>query len=108
MEGKIDMAARRQVTNKLRRVYARASKGDKGLILAEVIATTGMGRSTARRMITGPGLPAPKEQVERRRLKAPCLQRRCTGLARARVGADGHAVPLGPDFILGRVPAWGR
>ena len=70
MEGKIDMAARRQVTNKLRRGYARASKRDKGRILAEVMATTGMGRSTARRMLTGPDLPAPKEQVDRRRLKS--------------------------------------
>ncbi|MGB3827141.1 MAG: transposase family protein [Ornithinimicrobium sp.] len=70
MEGKIDMAARRQVTNKLRSAYARASKKDKGLILAEVMVTTGMGRSTARRMLTGPDLAAPKEQVDRRRLKA--------------------------------------
>ncbi len=70
MEGKIDMAARRQVTNKLRRAYARGSKRDKGLILAEVMVTTGMGRSTTRRMLTGPDLPAPKEQVDRRRLKA--------------------------------------
>ena len=30
----------------------------------------GMGRSTARRMLAGPDLPAPKEQVDRRRLKA--------------------------------------
>ncbi len=69
MEGKIDMAARRQVTNKLRRGYARASKRDKGRILAEVMDTTGMGRSTARRILTGLDLPAPKEQVDRRSLK---------------------------------------
>lgn len=69
MEGKIDMAARRQVTNKLRSAYARASKRDKGLILAEVMATTGMGRSTARRMLTGPSLVAPKDQIDKRRLK---------------------------------------
>ena len=69
MEGKIDMTARRQVTNKLRHAYAKASKRDKALILREVMVTTGMGRSTARRMLTGPELPAPKEQVDRRRLK---------------------------------------
>lgn len=70
MEGKIDMAARRQVTNKLRGQYRKASKADKGKILDRVVATTGMGRSTARRMLTGPSLPDPAEQVDGRRLRA--------------------------------------
>ncbi|MBA2787481.1 transposase family protein [Mycobacterium canettii] len=70
MEGKIDMAARRQVTNKLRIQYRKASKADKGKILDRVVATTGMGRSTARRMLTGPRLPDPAEQVDGRRLRA--------------------------------------
>lgn len=70
MEGKIDMAARRQVTNKLRGQYRKASKADKGKILDRVVATTGMGRSTARRMLTGPRLPDPAEQVDGRRLRA--------------------------------------
>lgn len=70
MEGKIDMAARRQVTNKLRDQYRRASKAGKGRILDRVIATIGMGRSTARRMLAGPRLPAPAEQVDRRTLRA--------------------------------------
>lgn len=39
MEGKIDMAARRQVTNKLRSAYVQASKRDKGLILRSRAAT---------------------------------------------------------------------
>lgn len=69
MEGKIDMAARRQVTNKLRTQYRRASKADKSRILDRVVATTGMGRSTARRMLTGPRLPDPAEQVDGRRLR---------------------------------------
>ena len=43
VEGKIPMAARRQVTNKLRTVYARASKRDKARILDEVMSTTGDG-----------------------------------------------------------------
>ncbi|OMH26734.1 hypothetical protein BKD30_04470, partial [Tersicoccus phoenicis] len=34
-----------------------------------MMATTGMGRSTARRMLTGPRLPAPAEQVDKRRLR---------------------------------------
>lgn len=55
------MAARRHVTNKLRTAYEKASKADRGRILDEVMATTGMGRSTARRMLTGPPLPDPAE-----------------------------------------------
>ena len=70
MKGKIDMAARRQVTNKLRGQYRKASKADKGEILDRVVSTTGMGRSTARRMLTGPRLPDPAEQVDGRTLRA--------------------------------------
>jgi hypothetical protein len=70
VEGKIDMAARRQVTNKLRIQYRRASKGDKGKILDRVVATTGMGRSTARRMLSGPKLLHPAERVDGRTLRA--------------------------------------
>lgn len=69
MEGKIDMAARRQVTNKLRTQYRKASKAEKSKILDRVVETTGMGRSTARRMLTGPKLPDPAEQVDRRALR---------------------------------------
>lgn len=70
MEGKIDMAARRQVTNKLRGQYRKASKADKTKILDRVVSTTGMGRSTARRMLTGPALADPAEQVDGRTLRA--------------------------------------
>lgn len=63
------MAARRQVTNKLRVQYCRALKADKSKILDRVVATTGMGRSTARRMLTGPRLPDPGEQVDGRALR---------------------------------------
>jgi len=69
VKGKIDMAARRQVTNKLRIQYRKASKADKTRILDRVVATTGMGRSTARRMLTGPRLPDPATQVDQRRLR---------------------------------------
>ena len=64
------MAARRQVTNKLRGQYRKASKADKSKILDRVAETTGMGRSTARRMLTGPRLPDPAEQVDGRTLRA--------------------------------------
>lgn len=63
------MAARRQVTNKLRIQYRRASKADRGEILDRVVSTTGMGRSTARRLLTGPRLPDPAEQVDGRTLR---------------------------------------
>ena len=69
MEGKIDMAARRQVTNKLRGQYRTATRAERGKILARVVETTGMGRSTARRMLTGPRLPEPAERVDGRTLR---------------------------------------
>jgi hypothetical protein len=67
--GKIDMAARREVTNKLRNVYRSGSKAERGRILTKVQQTTGVGRSTARRLLTGPALPAPRDQVDRGSLK---------------------------------------
>jgi hypothetical protein len=69
VEGKVDMAARRQVTNKLRVQYRKASKGDKGRILDQVMGTTGVGRSTARRLLTGPALPDPVNQVDGRAMR---------------------------------------
>lgn len=70
MEGKIPMAARRHVTNKLRTAYLKASKSERGRILDEVMATTGLGRSTARRALRGPVLPDPAEQIDGRRLRS--------------------------------------
>jgi hypothetical protein len=69
VESKIDMAARRQVTNKLRAQYRKASKADKSKILDHVVSTTGMGRSTTRRLLTGPRLPDPAAQVDGRTLR---------------------------------------
>lgn len=69
LERKIDMAGRQQVTNKLRGQYRRASKADRSKILDQVVDTTGMGRSTARRMLGGSRLPDPAEQVDGRRLR---------------------------------------
>lgn len=45
------------------------SRADKGAILDRVMVTTGMGRSTARRMLTGPKLPHPRDQADKRSLK---------------------------------------
>lgn len=69
MEGKINLSARRQVTNKLRDAYQRATKPDKSSILDEVVATTGLARSSVRRLLTGPRLPAPKDQIDKRKLR---------------------------------------
>jgi hypothetical protein len=69
VEGKIPMAARRQVTKRLRGAYARASKRDKGRILDEVVDTTGLARSSARRLLTGPTPPDPGVRVDRRGLR---------------------------------------
>jgi hypothetical protein len=63
------MAARRQVTNKLRGQHRTAAKADKTKIVDRVVATTGMGRWTARRMLTGPRLPESAEQVDGRTLR---------------------------------------
>ncbi|MDZ7578187.1 MAG: hypothetical protein U0904_08445 [Candidatus Nanopelagicales bacterium] len=63
------MAARRQVTNKLRTQYRKASRVDKGKILDRVVDTTGMGRPAARRMLAGPRLPDPAEPVDGRTLR---------------------------------------
>ena len=64
------MVARRQVTNKLRIKYRGARKADRGRILDRVVATTAVGRSTARRMLTGPPLPDSTVQVGGRALRA--------------------------------------
>ena len=63
------MAARRHVTNKLRDAYAKASKTDKGRILDEVVNTTGLARVSARRLLSGPALPGPADQVDKRSLR---------------------------------------
>jgi hypothetical protein len=63
------MAARRQVTNKLRETYRKASKKDKGRILTQVTDTTGLARSSARRLLNGPRLPDPSDQVDKRALR---------------------------------------
>ncbi len=69
MKGKIDLSARRQVTNKLRDAYGRASKADKARILDEVQAATGVARSMARRLLSGPRLSDLAAQVDRRQLR---------------------------------------
>lgn len=70
MEGKIDMAATRQATKKLQGQYRKASKSDKGKILDWVVSTTRMGCSTAQRMLTGPILGDPAEQIDGRTLRS--------------------------------------
>lgn len=69
MEGKIALSARRQVTNKLRSAYRGASRVDKGRILDQAQASTGVGRSTARMLLAGPHLPDPSGQIDRRSVR---------------------------------------
>lgn len=69
MEGKINMAARRQVTTRLRDAYRKDFKADRGRTLDRVVETTGMGRSTARRLLSGPRLPDPGDQIDKRSVK---------------------------------------
>jgi len=63
------MVARRHVTNKLHTAYTKAKKADKTRILNQVMTATGMGRSSARRMLVGGFQPNPKDQVDQRRLR---------------------------------------
>lgn len=96
MKGKIDMAARRQVTNKLRTRYRRATKAEKGRILDRVVDTTGMGRSTARRCCPAPDsrsrpsgsmgahLRPQKLQRRRRHLDTEALKPSINRLAKAK------------------------
>lgn len=103
MEGEIPMSARRHATNKLRTAYQKASKKDRGRILDEVMATTGTGRSTARRMLTGPALPDPVEQVDRRKLRPKSYGDEARALlehVRALMG-----LPCGKYFVV-MPPIW--
>ena len=98
------MAARRQVTNKLRTLNRKASKLERGAILDRVVDPQGWG---ARR----PGgccrsEIARSERTGRRAHGAGAdLQRRRQGTAGARVGVDGHAVREVPGGDTGAVTA---
>lgn len=63
------MAARRQVTNKLRDAYRKGSRADKGRILSEVVSATGLARSSARRILAGPVPLGKGAGVDHRALK---------------------------------------
>ena len=63
------MAARRHVTNKLRTADAEAAKLDTSKSLGDVIATTGIGHSNARRMLTGGVAPDPFKHPDQLRLR---------------------------------------
>ncbi|OZG60563.1 integrase core domain-containing protein, partial [Bifidobacterium lemurum] len=51
MEGRLDMATRKRLTNRFKAEYAKGDKKQKGEILDRLEAV-GMGRSTARRLLT--------------------------------------------------------
>ena len=55
MEGRLDMAAKKQLTNKFKAEYAKGTKKQKGEVLDRLEAV-GMGRSTARRVFSQVGV----------------------------------------------------
>lgn len=60
MEGRLDMAAKKQLTNKFKAEYAKGTKKQKGEVLDRLEAV-GMGRSTARRLLTQAVAATPRE-----------------------------------------------
>lgn len=66
MEGRLDMATRRRLTNRFKDEYAKATKKEKKLILDRLVEV-GMGRSTARRLLREPARPAGKGRLRRER-----------------------------------------
>ena len=58
MEGGLDMDTKKRLTNRFKSEYAKASKKQKGEILDRLVAV-GMGRSTARRLLTEPVAAVP-------------------------------------------------
>lgn len=63
------MTARRQMTTRPCEAYRGGSKPDRGRVFDLVVETTGMGRSTARRLLSGPRLPNPKDQIDKSSVK---------------------------------------
>lgn len=51
MEGGLDMATRKRLANRFRAEYAKGTKKQKGEVLDRLVAV-GMGRSTARRLLS--------------------------------------------------------
>ncbi len=64
----LSMAERKAVTKQMARRYAKASKGEKGVMLDELCALTGWTRRHARRALLD-ALGAPKEQPRRTRTR---------------------------------------
>ena len=85
MEGNIYFSARVHVPNMLRGAFGEASKSDKGRILDEIQAATGVARSTARRLLSGPSVPGAQAHGQQHmRCDAPQLaHRRPRGCSRA-------------------------
>lgn len=51
MEGRLDMATRKRLANRFKAEYAKGTKRQKGEVLDRLVAV-GMGRSTARRLLS--------------------------------------------------------
>ena len=79
MEGRLDMATRKRLANRFKAEYAKGTKRQKGEVLDRLVAV-GMGRSTARRLLSQavkvreePGAGARRE-TDVRRGRAVCVQ----------------------------------
>ncbi len=104
MDGKIDMAARRQVANKLRTPYGKASKADKSKILDRVVGHHRDGPLDGPADADRPETCRPGRAGRWSQVAAAAFQRRRQGAAGAWVGVDGHAVRQVP----GACPSWSR
>lgn len=75
MEGRLDMATRKRLTNRFKSEYAKASKKQKGEILDRLVAV-GMGRSTARRLLKEPVAAVPRASSGREDARSTRSRRR--------------------------------
>ena len=67
MEGGLDMATRKRLANRFRAEYAKGTKKQKGEVIDRLVAV-GMGRSTARRLLSqAVGAAAADRSTARRR-----------------------------------------
>lgn len=77
MEGGLDMATRKRLANRFRAEYARGTKKQKGEVLDRLVAV-GMGRSTARRLLSQavgskeePGPGRERHRAQQRQVQHP-------------------------------------
>lgn len=102
MEGRLDMVTRKRLANRFKAEYAKGTKRQKGEVLDRLVAV-GMGRSTARRLLSQ-AVKVREEPGGGARRETDVRRGRATRVG-AVVAVDGHAVrpiyeghvrPVGP------------